>query len=277
MDKLTAATSALHPENSADEVDPTAAATTTSPFFRLPRELRDQIYDLVALSEHKITYDVMLRVGEPPRKKVPFRRDVPDTRSLLEKAYRAHFPRRVVSARSQFELEYSAAVGRRVKMLLVGSDLGGLQLPSPGPGLHPRVDKLVRKLGKVRLGYSSSRDGKIAQNVHYLKIAMPLVPSDLLGLGLQAARRRDYPMMVVVFGFPDTKELGTILSLDIPLQNSFSAGCMRFRMPRAYGYGNLMSKAISAAEEVSWEGCVREHMVWQTYFADCANDSDLED
>lgn len=73
MDKLTAATSASHLKNSADEVKPTATATTTSPFFCLPRELRDQIYDLVALGEHKMTYDVMLRVGEPPRKRVPFR------------------------------------------------------------------------------------------------------------------------------------------------------------------------------------------------------------
>lgn len=90
-------------------------------------------------------------------------------------------------------------------------------------------------------------------------------------------RRRDYPMLVVVFGFPDIEELGTILSLDLPLQNSFSAGCMRSRVPLAYGYGNLMSKLISAAEEVSWEGCVREHMLWQTYSADCVKNSVLED
>lgn len=44
------------------------ATAIKSPFFRLPRELRDAIYDLVALDADSLYYEFSRKAGEPVQK-----------------------------------------------------------------------------------------------------------------------------------------------------------------------------------------------------------------
>lgn len=46
----------------------TDVAIAQSPFFRLPRELRDTIYDFVALNANSLYYEFLLKSGESVRK-----------------------------------------------------------------------------------------------------------------------------------------------------------------------------------------------------------------
>ena len=59
--------------------DPSTLTTDVaaqSPFFRLPRELRDDIYDLIALKADSLYYEFSLKAGEPVQKKALVTSDV---------------------------------------------------------------------------------------------------------------------------------------------------------------------------------------------------------
>lgn len=86
---------ALRIDDGTGEVDDTTA--TISPFFRLPRELRDEIYELAALSEETLYCNITLRADGPAQKTSHAGRDAHRT-----------FPD------SQFEIEYSTAVEHTV-------------------------------------------------------------------------------------------------------------------------------------------------------------------
>lgn len=85
--------------------------TTEPPFFRLPRELRDEIYDLVAMCEETLYCDITLTAGGPSQKT-----------THVDRGDRRTF------SKSQFEVEYSAAIERRVKSLTAGRDRNGFKL-----------------------------------------------------------------------------------------------------------------------------------------------------
>ena len=90
--------------------DGTAATAHDPTFFGLPRELRDEIYTLAALSEHTLYREIILRAGCPPQKSAHVGQDA--HRTLSD---------------SQFEIEYSAAAERRVRSLMNG---GGIAVAS---------------------------------------------------------------------------------------------------------------------------------------------------
>lgn len=91
------------------------------PFFRLPRKVRDQIYDLVAQSEDTMHYNVTLKskTGEEAQKTASIDRGAGPLYSD-----------------SQFETEYADTIKRRITKLLIGADLDGVQLESAAPPIR---------------------------------------------------------------------------------------------------------------------------------------------
>lgn len=103
-------------------------ATAQPPFFRLPRELRDEIYDLAVVSEEKFYYDIAVRADGPAQKAMYIDRGAHRTFS-----------------NSQFEVEYSAAAERRIKSLVTGGDRCGLRLGEPGRPEYPRQAEIMTR------------------------------------------------------------------------------------------------------------------------------------
>lgn len=221
--------------------DPTVKTNRTTaatpPFFRLPRELRDQIYDLVALSENTIYYDIALQVGEPPQKRISVARDA--SRS-----------------RSQFEVEYSAAVERRVKSLFARSELSGKRFASPGaPTLKETKDVWLR-ISKARA------DGGFIQNIHLVKMTINLLPPERLEL------KEHLQKMILVLEFVDSEDLGPRQDLIFPWARLTEG--LRIECPPSFvlppGCDPLVQQSLSLTKAVNWKGALREYMLWQTYF-----------
>jgi hypothetical protein len=147
-------TAALRIDGAEDAPGRTAAAT--SPFFRLPRELRDMIYGLAALGEGTIYYNITLKADEPTQEIVC-----------------AHRSKDCAFSDSQSEVEYAASVTNRVKALLAGGDRSGSQMGAPGPPdrLHNDTQDI-----KLELSKGQSSDGQIGQNIHVLELFLPLKP-----------------------------------------------------------------------------------------------------
>ena len=80
-------------------------------FFQLPRELRDEICDLVVLKPRTTYYNIALEANKQPKKT----------------AYVT------IRGGSQFDVKLAAAAQRRVKLFLLASDRSGLQLFGPDP------------------------------------------------------------------------------------------------------------------------------------------------
>lgn len=137
----------------------TAAIAHDPTFFGLPREVRDQIYGLAALSEHTLYRDIILRAGSPPQKSAHVGQDAHRTFS-----------------NSQFEIEYSAAAEVRVKSLMNGGDRSGFNLCGPGArnengSRRAQADEIWLEMSK-----EEQEDGKVSHNVHALMLAIPLAP-----------------------------------------------------------------------------------------------------
>lgn len=109
-DKPAATTAnALCIDDGIDEADHRTAARF--PFFELPRGLSDEIYDLVTMCEETLYCDITLTAGGTSRKI-----------TYVDRGDRRAF------SKSQFEVEYSAAIERRVKSLIAGRGRNGFQL-----------------------------------------------------------------------------------------------------------------------------------------------------
>jgi hypothetical protein len=115
----------MEPINSPGSLDEPATDTSAhvvdapiaqSPFFRLPRELRDESYELAVLSQKTFFYDITLRADTPAQKA-----------AYIDRGARRTF------SNSQFEVEFSAVAERRIKSLVGGRDGNGLRLEGPGP------------------------------------------------------------------------------------------------------------------------------------------------
>lgn len=147
-------------DSSAHAVDD---APAQPPFFRLPRELRDEIYDLAVMSEEKFYYDIALRADGPAQKAVYIDRGAHRTFSD-----------------SQFEVEYSTAAERRIKSLVTGGDRCGLQLEGPGhPDYYPRQGEIKTRQGMAKaedvwleISKGPRADGHIGHSIHALVLGI---------------------------------------------------------------------------------------------------------
>lgn len=153
------------------------ATTAQSPFFRLPRELRDAINGLVALDTEPLRYELSSKTGQPIQKKAPITSDVGSGCPPLEGEKEAYegivrvWQRTENTASEngldrvckQFIVEYSATLERRIESLI-----------SFGLG-EPRLADFFWMRGKwVRL--ESSRAGSsTAPSIHALTIPVPVV------------------------------------------------------------------------------------------------------
>jgi hypothetical protein len=212
--------------------DKKGADAATAPFFHLPRELRDEVYDLVALSAHTTYYDITLEANKQPRKM----------------AY-------VTKGGSQFEVEYAAAAERRIKSLLVAGDRSGLQLCSPDPRLHAWGQAQQVKAEDHWLEGSQGRraDGSYGQNIHAIILVVPLAPN-------ANTHDLDRPSTVVfAFRFPGKEELGPRLRFD----------AYWHQKSRGLTFPSVNSSAVQEllriAQQVVWTGSIREYMMWRRY------------
>ena len=232
-----------------DEADQTTAAIP--PFFRLPRELRDEIYDLVALSEQTLYCDITLRPDQPSQKTTHVDRGTCRTWS-----------------KSQFEIEYSDAVSRRVKALAAGVDRNGLQMRAPGiPEYAQKIREREVKAEDIWLEVSEGvrADGRISQNVHALVLAIPLCLSydprpwtEKMNLPV-----RFEPGMIFKFEFPDKLALGPRLRFDCYWEGMVEPHAEGLYLPSEDG--SVLQQVLGIGKEVSWKGCLREYMLWQRY------------
>lgn len=200
----------------------------------------------VALSEDRIFYDVNLRVGEPSQKAITVRRGS------------RH-------ARSPFEVEYAAAVERRTKSLLIGADVGGHKLILPGPGMCADWREKKRADIRLRISRAEHANGELVQNIHHLTIDIPLTPAGLYDKRIWGKGKGFYPGMVITFRILDSKKVGPLLKLELSWDNCISVRQASFVSPP--GCRSLMEQALGTGKGVSWEGAMREHMVWQAHFA----------
>ena len=228
------------------EADDTAA--TISPFFRLPRELRDEIYELAALSEETLYCNITLRADGPAQKTSHAGRD----------AHRTF-------AHSQFESEYSAAVERRIKSLVTGSDRNGLQLFVPGPSKNRKSGGLEVKAEEIWLEVSKGQqeDGKVRHSVHTLMLAIPLMsPDGMTTLEYISSATKMSQFVTFALKFPEKEELGPCLRFDCHWDGDKDAND---RLLFLSDDGSISQQVLNVAKEMDWKGSVREYMLWQRY------------
>jgi hypothetical protein len=158
---------------------PTAAeAITHSPFFRLPREIRDEVYDLVALSEERMLYSITLKANERPQK--------------------AHVaPRGASYACSVFMAEYQDAVTRRVKALMGQGDGNGLRLS--------HFEPLSGSVVKVKMSEGESKDEPV-QNIHAVRLVIPTLWISTKIRKFESPYTYAQAAVVFQFKFPDKEQ-----------------------------------------------------------------------
>jgi hypothetical protein len=239
-------------------------ATAQSPFFRLPHEMRDAIYDLVALDADSLYYEFSLRAGELVQKMALVTSDVSTgCPPLVGEHHNSEGTFRMWQSTPQdtdcedgldrvckrFTVEYSAAVERRIECLL---DFGR------------RDDSRLADFpwaGKkwVRLESSTQKraDESVAQNVHALTIPVPIV-SRLTTL------YRLHAVAYFTFRFHDSEELGPREHHFIPLQHIDGTSFFRFRLPQ-HSLEQL-NDLMDVADWKSSKNKLNERMLWFQYF-----------
>lgn len=234
------ATNGLCDKKGADKVDLTATAAgaataatfATFPFFRLPRELRDEIYDRIVCSARTTYYDITLEANKPPRKI----------------AY-------ITRGGSRFEVECADAARRRIKSLLVAGDRNGLKLCGPDPHLHaPHGQQQVKAEHHWLEGSQGQRsDGSYGLNIHAIILVVPVAPNG------NTFKLRRPSTVVFAFRFPGKEELGPRLRFD----------AYWHQKSRSLTFPSVDDSAvqdlINIARQVVWKGSIREYMIWRRY------------
>lgn len=231
---IVAITDTLRTEDGPNEEDRTVPGT--GPFFRLPRELRDEIYNLAALGEDTIYYDIALKADEPPQKTAY-------TRQSTDRSF----------SDTQFEVEFAVAIENRVKALMGGCDQNGLHLCGPGR----RHEKASWKGIWLEVSEGKRPDSEVSQNIHAVKLDIPLEPSYM--------HPGHEPSMVVAFKFPAKVELGPRIWFDCFWVTTDSSD--RYMLVVPSKDDSVVQQLRSIAKEVSWTGSVREYMLWERYIA----------
>lgn len=217
-----------------------ATTTADSRLFRLPLELRDEIYDLLALEETRIFVEIGLQKGEKPRKEVFAVRGLGHTTALLR-------------------LEYTRAVERRVGGLMSKGDLNGDRICTPA--------SMYKSLRKPRLDVSRTQrsDGSFDQHAHALTIQVPCKfpywgwenPNSIFRTFAADVRQH----LVVTFTLDSNEDLESRLSIAGPREirtreqgYKFPRGCMA-----------AMEEMASVAKSTKWTGLLRYLQLWQAY------------
>lgn len=233
-------------DSSAHAVDD---APAQPPFFRLPRELRDEICDLAVMSEEKFYYDIALRADGPARKAVYIDRGAHRTFSD-----------------SQFEVEYSTAAERRIKSLVTGGDRCGLQLEGPGhPDYYPRQGEIKCRQGMAKaedvwleISKGPRADGHIGHSIHALVLGIRMK-------GPETTRLQPGPSVIFKFKFPDKAELGPRLRFDCYWDMYAPPTQMDGILHFPSGDDSVVQQILSISSGVDWKGSFREYMLLHRY------------
>ena len=248
-----------------------AMATTTqsqSPFFRLPRELRDAIYDLAALDADSLYYEFSLKSGAPVQKKVLITSDVdvgsPQLAGELSTETR-HFrmwqttPKDTTSENGldrvckQSSAEYTASLERRIESLL-GFGHGEPRL-ADFPWLGQKWVRIESTCADGSNADDSTGDSITTESLHALTIPVPVVskPTRLSKL---------HAVAYFTFRF-DSEDLGPrehrFVSLE-PLESGFC----RFTLPEPVL--QQLNDLFKAADWKSSKNRAKERMLWFQYF-----------
>lgn len=259
MDKpTTVAASVLRVDNEMDKMARTVAATS---FSRLPRELRDEIYDLLVLDEVCLDCEITLTADGQPQRTVRADRN---GRAFLN---------------SPFEIEYVAAVERRIKKLLAGGDDGGLQLSqtgAPADVLRSKETYVKAEGTWLEVSRGQHASGQISHNFHALVLVIPLYPvyDRLETLESKDDKMRLNPAVRFKFKFAEKAELGPRLRVgcywDGYLEVEWHGDVAVTPKKRALHIssdhdGSVLQQVLNVAKEMNWKGSAREYMLWQRY------------
>ena len=231
-----------------------AERTITSPFFSLPRELRDEIYALAALDEQTLYCEITLTADGPS-----------------QKTAHAYCGARRTFPNSQYEVEYSAAIERRVKNLVTGRDRNGSYLSGPGPVAGVSRDGKHAKAEEIWLEVSDGQqdDGQIKRNIHALMLEIPVWPCRHPRVCNNSGMPISYdPSVVFAFKFPEQAALGPRRRFDCYWNADMERRAEILLFPS--DDGSVSQQVLSIAKEVNWKGSVREYMMWQRYVVEYA-------
>ena len=222
-------------------------ATAQPPFFRLPRELRDEIYDLAVMSEEKFYYDIAVRADGPAQKAMYIDRGAHRTFS-----------------NSQFEVEYSAAAERRIKSLVTGGDRCGLRLGEPGRPEYPRRAEIMTRHGMVKaedvwleISKGPRADGHIGHSIHALVLAIRMK-------GPETTRLQPGPSVIFKFKFPDKAELGPRLRFDC-YWDMYAPTHIDDILHFPSDDDSVVQQILSISSGVDWKGSFREYILLHRY------------
>lgn len=124
---------------------------TTSHLLRLPRGLRDRIYDYVTVNAEGLNLRIQMSKGSKPEK-IVFALDG------------------LARASSQLKTEYFAALECRMKGLMGKEDLLGLHLA----GRSWMQKSILDRKSRLYVSRTLHPDGSVAQNVHKLTVPVQL-------------------------------------------------------------------------------------------------------
>lgn len=221
-------------------------ANANLPLFRLPRELRDNIYALVIASEESIFYNVALEAGKQPQTKT----------SVGGNTGRAC---------RQLRIEYATAVKRYtepfVKRLVSGQIVDGFRISYPGP-----LERLREKnIAPLQISWTRCKSNGSIRNIRTITIAVLVQQAPL-----KVFHEPTGPEFTLFasFEFSGSDEDGSSERLSIKMHRK-RPGC---------GWGSYMipsdldasvQQAVSFAKTVNWKGYVREYTFWFNYFVRC--------
>jgi hypothetical protein len=215
-------------------------ANADSPFFRWPRELRDEIYGQLALDEPVMCYDIVLEKGKELQKKG----SVTQGNGLVC---------------SQFRGEYADAIERRVEALMAGRDASGIGLWMP-KGQNNRWSMEPDRVAGVILEYSVKNyaaNGTATRNAHALRIVISCHDGK--------------SKVIFAFRFADSEELEHRVFMKSPWDWSHEHENSKCIFPGSTE--GLMRQMVEASTSANWTGYLRLYSVWYTYFLRLARGS----
>lgn len=244
-----------HNQGAITNLPPTKDATNENvagpnanlPLFRLPRELRNMIYNLVIESEAAFHYDFALQAAQKPQISVFAIGGVSHTCK-------------------QLKTEYKATVEQHIKKLMSQKVYRGVRLEECGPSrAWPRDFPVLKIIQTQRVV------GEVgAKYVHMIKVHVAIIPDWFRSpdKGNDAHRGR-FSTLVFMFMFPGLAELPTRRHHKIQWDDWMNSGKDRACFEIPSDLYPAVQQVIKVAKGVDWKGSLRDYLLWQSYFVRC--------
>lgn len=223
------------------------------PLLRLPRELRDNIYDLLALSEDQLHLRIVLGKGSKPQK-LFFTAEAFGRNDRLVKTDYTDLGR----TSSQLRQEYAVALERRVRLLMTTRDLAGNRLGAPGK--NQQVDVTAR----LHISQAKRADEPIAQNVHALTIPVRFSDWTRVQWARDSWDLGERPSLVVHFAIDEDEVLEARGCIQGPLLDvGQTARDDLFNWPE--GAVPATKQVVNTAKATDWKGSFGFYALWHNY------------